>query len=64
MTLFIKQKTECISCKKKIFRFFPNIFFTYKKRQSTTLMIQSNICSFCKRHQIHIDVNEILKLIR
>lgn len=56
MTLFISYKTKCLSCNKDLERAFADTFVTYKKESHGF-----NICEDCRKFQIHIDINEIIK---
>ncbi len=56
MTLLISYKTKCISCSKKMTACIPSVFVKYKGKR-----MGFNMCSFCRKFQIHLDLNKLVK---
>ena len=59
MVILISYKTECISCGKKMTACVPSVFVKYKGKR-----MGFNMCNFCRKFQIKLDLNKIIKVIK
>ncbi len=59
MTLLISYETKYISCGKKMTACLPSVFVKYKRKR-----MGFNMCSFCRKYQVHLDLNELIKGFR